>query len=490
MTRADDRARTGRPAPRQTGPRGVPSAVRGVARWPQRWWTRQSLRARLTLLATALFSFAVITGAVLLLILQRYALTRVLDQTASKTARDIAREVSNRIPPVVNPTTGGITAVQVVDERDNVLAASSTGADKVIPLVTPEELQRVRDGARIDVTSPTTGLRLRVVGRNVGPDTVLVFTDLSRVDDSLRVLTEAALIGGPIAVLLMALASYTVVGLTLRPVAALRHGAADITAAGLPRQRLPVPGSRDEIYRLAVTLNAMLDRIDTATSRQRTFVGDAAHELRSPLASLRVQLEVGQRLGPQTDWTELYDDILVDVGRLDRLVEDLLTLARLDESPTLRRREPVLIAALVDRVVAEYGDARVPVVATLAATGDLTVDGDPDALRRVAINLINNAVKYAAGEVTVRVDAEKRTGGPVAVLTVEDDGPGIPETERGRVFDRFYRVQESRSRESGGTGLGLAIVRDIVVGHDGRVQLRDRIDGRPGLRAVVLLPAR
>ena len=130
----------------------------------------------------------------------------------------------------------------------------------------------------------------------------------------------------------MAAATYLVVALTLRSVAALRHGAADITAAGLAEQRLPVPRAQDEIHRLAVTLNAMLDRIDSATSRQRTFVGDAAHELRSPLASMRVQLEVGQRLGPDADWNDLIDDVLVDVDRLDRLVADLLALARLDES--------------------------------------------------------------------------------------------------------------------------------------------------------------
>jgi signal transduction histidine kinase len=305
------------------------------------------------------------------------------------------------------------------------------------------------------------------------------------VDDSLRILTRAALIGGPLAVLLMATATYGVVTLSLRPVAALRHGASDITAAGLARQRLPVPGAQDEIHRLAITLNAMLDRIDSATSRQRTFVGDAAHELRSPLASLRVQLEVAQRLGPTADWPSLIDDVLVDAERLDRLVEDLLTLARLDESASLRRREPVALDELVASVAAGYGHARVPV---RTQTSAVTVSGDPDALRRVAINLINNAVRYAATEVTVTVGPAVRGGKPTAVLTVADDGPGIAEAERERVFDRFYRVQESRSRETGGTGLGLPIVRDIVRHHGGRVRLVAREDA-PGLRAVVVLPA-
>src|SRR5919197_2095895 len=324
-----------------TGARRLARLPMRVLRMPRQLWVRQSLLARLTLIATALFSAAVITGVVLLLVVQRAALTRVLDQSANKTANQVARLFrSGDGPRTLPPTSGGITAVQVVDRRDLVLAASP-GADQQVSIVTPEQLASVRDGARPTVTSPTSGAPLRVVGRNLGKRTILVATDVSRVDDSLRILTRAALIGSPLAVLLMGIATYTVVSLSLRPVAALRHGAADITAAGLAEQWLPVPGAQDEIHRLAVTLNAMLDRIDLATSRQRTFVGDAAHELRSPLASLRVQLEVGQRLGPSADWSGLIDDVLVDVDRLDRLVADLLTLARLDESAEFTHREPV-----------------------------------------------------------------------------------------------------------------------------------------------------
>ncbi|MGI8677126.1 MAG: sensor histidine kinase [Jatrophihabitans sp.] len=448
---------------------------------PRSWWAKQSLRARLTLLATALFSFAVITGAVLLLVLQRYALTRVLDQNALKTARDIAAQIgSGKIADPVSPTTGGIAAVQVLEQDDSVRTASP-GTNRVTSLLTRSQLEQVRAGDRIEIDSTTSSARLRVVARKVGQLTVVVATDVSRVDDSLRILTRAALIGGPAAVLLMAMATYGVVALTLRPVAALRHGAADITAAGLAEQRLPVPDAQDEIHRLAVTLNAMLDRIDSATSRQRTFVGDAAHELRSPLASIRVQLEVGQRFGPEEG---LIEDVLVDLGRLDRLVEDLLSLARLDEGG-LSRREPVELDELIGVVVAGYRSARVPVT----FDGEpVTTDGDPDALRRVAINLINNAVRYAATDVHVEVKSAVRAAGSEAVITVVDDGPGIAADERERVFDRFYRVQESRSRGSGGTGLGLPIVRDIVRNHGGRVRLTERGDGHSGLRAIVVLP--
>jgi signal transduction histidine kinase len=198
-----------------------------------------------------------------------------------------------------------------------------------------------------------------------------------------------------------------------------------------------------------------------------------------------VQLEVGQRLGPEADWKGLLDDVLVDVDRLERLVDDLLTLARLDEAGSTTRYEPVPLAQLAEQVAAGYVHARVPVT---ASTDPVMVDGDPEALRRVIVNLIDNAVRHAQSAVIVTVQPAVRQAGKVAVLTVVDDGPGIPESERARVFDRFYRLHESRSRETGGTGLGLPIVRDIVRNHGGRVRLTDRIDASPGLRAVVLLP--
>ncbi len=455
-------------------------------RWPANWWARQSLRARLTLVATALFACAVATGAVLLVVLQRYSLLRVLDSSAQRTATDIARQIEEH-PSLRNlaATTGGITSIQVVDAQDRVIAYS-LGADHVTPVLDPNQLAEARAGERFDIPSPTSDSRLRVFARRAsGGRTVLVATDLSRVDDSQRILARAALIGSPIAVLLMGLATYVVVALALRPVAALRHGAADITAAGLADQRLPVPSAHDEIHRLAVTLNAMLDRIDSATARQRTFVGDAAHELRSPLASLRVQLEVAQRLGPDSDWDEIVDDVMVDVDRLDRLVGDLLTLARLDEARELRR-EPVRLDELVGRIVAGYEHARVPV--TLGGDSEVVIDGDSDGLHRVVVNLVDNAVRYATSAVEVALTVGRRSGESVVRLTVTDDGPGIAPEERQRVFDRFYRTEQSRARESGGTGLGLPIVRDLVRAHGGRVRLGDRPDGEQGLQAVVTLP--
>jgi signal transduction histidine kinase len=202
------------------------------------------------------------------------------------------------------------------------------------------------------------------------------------------------------------------------------------------------------------------------------------------MASLRVQLEVAQRMGPAGDWPELLDDVLIDVGRLDRLVEDLLALARLDETGGgAARRVPVALDELVESVVGGYDHSRVPVV--VETVGGTTVQGDSDGLHRVVVNLVDNALRYARTSVVVSVTPD---AGRVARLTVTDDGPGLPESERERVFDRFYRAETSRSRDSGGTGLGLPIVRELVRAHHGTVELRARPDGSSGLQALVLLP--
>jgi signal transduction histidine kinase len=454
--------------------------------WLARLWARQSLRRRITLVATALFGFAVATGAILVVVLQRYALVRTLDQTATAAASDAASDIRHhRVNSDVLPNNYGVTAVEVFD-ADNIVRYSSPGADRLVPVLTSDQIADARKGLRFEVTSPASGASFRVLGRPAGSSTVIAMTDLRSVDDSVRLLTQAALIGGPIAVLLMGSATYLVARLTLRPVATLRHGAADITAAGLANQRLPEPASRDEIHQLATTLNDMLDRIDASTKRQRTFVGDAAHELRSPLASLRVQLEVAQRMGPATDWPTFLDEALVDVGRLDRLVDDLLTLARQDESGgTLRRQEPVELRALLVSIIAGYQHARVPV--RLQPGPPAVVIGDTDALRRIFINLIENALRFATTGVDVALGPGAVADLRTAIITVSDDGPGIAPHERERVFDRFYRVEQSRSRESGGTGLGLPIVRDLVRAHGGSVRLTGH-DAGPGLQAIVVLP--
>ena len=440
---------------------------------------------------------AVLTGAVLTVLVVRISLTRALDSSAIKTGADVASlVVSNKLPIPILTNNGGVVQLQVVDSDNRVIDASA-GGDFGVSLLTANQLRRARGGSKIEIVGASADDDpLRVVGVAAGSRTVLVATDTGRVNQSVTLVRDAAEIGCPLAILAMALLTYWVVGQTLRPVASLRHGAEEITAAGLADQRLPVPDAQDEIHRLAVTLNAMLDRIVASTHRQRTFVGDAAHELRSPLASLRIQLEVAGRLGPATDWDEVIDDALIDVDRLENLVRDLLTLARSDEAGgVLRHREPVDLGALVHLVCADYHSARVPVILAQPPADEpsFVLDGDPESLRRVVVNLVDNAVRYATTAVSLNLTSPTGPAGPRSMiqLAVADDGPGIAAAERERVFDRFYRTAQSRSRETGGTGLGLPIVLDLVRAHGGTVRLSPnpaQASGT-GLLATVTFPA-
>jgi signal transduction histidine kinase len=222
----------------------------------------------------------------------------------------------------------------------------------------------------------------------------------------------------------------------------------------------------------------MLDRLDKANTKQRRFVGDAAHELRSPIASLRVQLEVAERTLGSPDVHELTKDALIDVDRLSRLIDDLLALARSDERGGLTSRAPVRLDDLVTEVLASYQEQPV----TALSLAPVTAIGDRNGLHRVLVNLIDNAVRYTASRVEVEVRASEEDW---ICLSVSDDGPGIPSDKRELVFDRFYRLDTARSRDAGGTGLGLSIVREIVDAHGGMVELADN---RPGLTVRVLLP--
>jgi len=241
---------------------------------------------------------------------------------------------------------------------------------------------------------------------------------------------------------------------------------------------------------LALTLNDMLDRLAAAQQRQRALVSDTAHELRSPIASIRAQLEVALDHPEGQEWESTARDVHADVLRLARLAEDLLLLARLDErAGTPRHGAAIDLAELTASVVARYAGARVPVACEGCAEPCL-MSGDRDALDRLLVNLIDNAVRYAKSGVTVTVGREDTE----VALTVTDDGPGIPDADLERAFDRFARLDDARSRdgdEGSGAGLGLAIVRATAQAYGGTAHLEpgDPAASAPGLRAVVRLPA-
>ena len=451
-----------------------------------RWWRRRSLRARLTIITTAGLAVALILGAMLLRATLRASLTRDVDNTARQGAREVAALANaNRLPPLL--LVPGTLTVQVLDPRGYIFNASP-GADRVVSLLPPRQAAAnavtgravLLNGRPYDI--PYT---MRVVAvRTRSGDIVIAGVSFEPVTDTVQTVTRALLVGTPVLLLLLAWVTWLVVGSTLRPISALRRGAQVVAGTGRP-STLPVPEARDEVQVLAVTLNDMLARLDAAQQRQRDLVSDTAHELRSPIASIRTQLEVALDHPEQQDWTETASDVLADTLRLARLAEDLLVLARLDDRGTRPPpgRRPVDMSALAAEEAVRSAGARVPVT---ASTSDrCVVTGDPDGLRRLLRNLIENALRYAKSG----VDVTARREGDDVLLSVSDDGPGIPVKDRERAFDRFVRLDAARSRdgqEAGGSGLGLAIVRATALAHGGSAGLED---ASPGLRAVIRLPA-
>ncbi|MFI6602904.1 sensor histidine kinase [Nonomuraea sp. NPDC050536] len=296
------------------------------------------------------------------------------------------------------------------------------------------------------------------ISTEAGPATVYARASLAPAQEALDTLNRALLPGIPALLLVVAGMTWFSVGRTLAPVASIRTKLAHITARDL-HQRVPVPESKDEVAALAGTVNGTLDRLETAVETHKRFVADAAHELRSPIATLRARLELA-------DPSELTREALRDIERLQTLAADLLMLARLDAG------EPMLTDELdVGQVAAEESlrHTTSKVRLELDVQPDVVIQGSRGHLARLVTNLVDNAVRHAAGTVVVRV-ARK---GDQAVLEVLDDGPGIPPEHREAVFDRFTRLDEARARDGGGVGLGLAIARDIAVLHGGTLVAQD-----------------
>jgi signal transduction histidine kinase len=281
--------------------------------------------------------------------------------------------------------------------------------------------------------------------------------------------------GVPTAVLLVAAVAYAATRRALRPVEAIRLRTAAVTATD-PRERVRVPDTGDEIARLAVTINQTLQRLDDAAQAQRRFVADAAHELRSPLSSLLTTLEVAEAYPEQADWPETVATTAQQARRIHALAEDLLLLARMDATDLANgSARTVELAALAcdtaaecrARSAADLSGRHISV--TCHADAPVLVRGDRTGLELVLRNLTDNAMRYACTRVDVRVYPTEDE----AVIEVEDDGPGVPAADRERIFERFTRLDDARSRETGGFGLGLAIVRDVVERRHGTIEVAD-----------------
>ncbi|WP_243726254.1 sensor histidine kinase, partial [Actinomadura rubrisoli] len=422
-----------------------------------------TLSAALTafLLSTALY-------AVVLVLVRR-------DATAA-VERDLARE-GRRVVTVIH--SGTLTAhiyaseddlQQVVDARGRVVAASTRMEGRPsVRLPPPPADDDRRDGRSCDVDAPGGPCFLTVVYRvGMGPGHRLVYT----------LGPEPGLLPHPLLAVLLALGIPLITGLvghgtwrsagrTLRPVDEIRRELDEITATDLER-RVPVPPRRDEVALLAESVNATLDRLERAVARQRAFVSDVSHELRSPLAGLRMELELALADPDDADLPDTLRAVLSNTDRVAAVVDDLLALARLEADRNFER-EVVDLTELTDHEV--LGRPRRAQV-TVRSEGPVRVNGGRGELARLLTNLIDNADRHAVSAVTVIVRTERPD---VAVVEVIDDGEGIAPADRERVFERFTRLTEGRHRDAGGTGLGLAISRDIAEAHGGSLTVADRL---------------
>jgi len=321
----------------------------------------------------------------------------------------------------------------------------------------------------------------RVMSRSVDGVVLHTGVPIDDVEESVAALRTGLLAAIPAVALMIGALVWWLVGRTLRPVELIRSQVAGISSESL-HQRVSEPAHDDEIARLARTMNEMLDRVEDATQRQQRFVADASHELRIPLTRMRSELEVDAAHPETADLAATHRSVLDEVDGLQRLVDDLLQLARSDAGTAARERAPV---ALDELALAEAARLRVSTGA-LIDTGRVraaTTNGDRDQLARAIRNLGDNAARHASSRIGLATD---RVNGEVR-FSVTDDGPGIPAPERARVFERFARLDDARAHGSGGTGLGLAITLEIVRRHGGTIVV-DEPDGG-GARFTVSLPA-
>lgn len=420
-----------------------------------------TIRAVTTAVATVVVAIALAVGATALITALRQTLIDEVAEAGRAQASDVVRQLEAGRPPILEVAGSDEQLIQVITPAGAVVASSPNvaGAPAVarltpgqsVRVVTPlddDEFVAVAEGAQTP-----EGLRIVVVARA-----------LVEVLDATTVVTRLLIIGLPVLLVVVAITTWFAVGRALAPVEAIRREVDEISAAQLHR-RVPQPATDDEIGRLAATMNRMLARLESARNSQRRFVSDASHELRSPITTIRQHAEVAVAHPDRTTAKELAEVVLAEQRRMQRLVEDLLLLARADEHVPLSRA-PVDL----DDLAFEEGHrlrSTTSLQIDTSGVGVARLQGDADALRRALRNLGENAARHASS----RIDIALADRGGDVVLTVDDDGPGIPESDRDRVLGRFVRLDEARSRDDGGSGLGLSIVDEVARAHGGSIKI-------------------
>ena len=448
--------------------------------------SRSSVRLRITAVATAVVLLTLGVACWALFATLESALGSSQDQAARSRADDLlVLAAAGQLPSTV-ATFGDDGFIQVVRDGGQVVASTAhlRGRPPVAsfrPAVGSRMVRTVRD-VRDDRDLENYRVWAARGPSPGGPVTVYAATSLERVSEIVSTLRRLLLLGVPLVAALLAVLTWVVVGRALRPVESIRAEVAAISEADLGR-RVPAPPGDDEIARLARTMNAMLDRLEQANVRQAAFTADASHELQSPLTTLRAQLEVALARPTDADWPAVGGELLDEVQEMERMVRDLLFLARATDGD---ERLDGLVD-LDDVVLEEAARARstTSVQVLTSSVSAAPVRGSRDQLVRLTRNLLENACRHASST----VDVSLAVVGSTVRLAIRDDGPGVPASARERIFERFVRVDDARSRQVAGTGLGLSIVAAVAARHGGSVRLLDGDGDGAGATFVLVLPA-
>lgn len=302
-------------------------------------------------------------------------------------------------------------------------------------------------------------------------------SSLSPVQNTTQRVANSMLFGVPSLVVAVGILAWFMTGRALKPVSAITKQVQEITGSTL-LLRVPEPDTHDEIGELATTMNGMLDRLERSAENQKKFLSDASHELRSPVAAIRAQLETALLHPDSTDWNQVGKTVLREDERLGFLVDNLLAMSRLEEGV----RRPAAEVDL-DEIIFDQLDSNDAITVDCSAVLAGRVMGVPDEITSVVRNLYDNAMHHAVSKIRISLD----TFGHTVRFSVGDDGPGVPIEDREKVFERFTRLEESRHRDSGGSGIGLALSKRIVEAHEGRIWVEDSSLG--GAEFVVELPS-
>jgi heavy metal sensor kinase len=453
---------------------------------------------RLTAWYVALLAVMIAALGVFVVTRLRADLTADADRSLGSGAAQIRPALERGGPATAPALSATVLRVLPGDSGSQVIAADGrvtplSGPD--LPrqaLLTADQRRAVLAGGTVRTTTharhddePFRILAVRVTRRG-RPAALVVGTSFEDVDAAVDRVVRLMVLAGPALLLLTGLGGWSLARKALRPVAQVTEQAERIEVDHLDA-RVPVPRTADEIARLAVTLNHMLDRLDQGISQRKRLVADASHELRTPLAVMCAELDVA--LGDedlQPEAAGVLASMRDEVERLSRTVENLLTLTRVEEGRLELLPRPLELRGIADEVAADFGPIGADRGITIDAAGDrIEVEADRDRIRQVVVNLVDNAVKYSHDGGEVRI-ATWRQDGEVG-LSVSDHGIGLPPDALAQVFDRFYRVDDARIRDQGGSGLGLAICRDIAIAHGGRVW--GESDPGQGARFSLALPA-